>query len=104
GTPDTITAPGGASRHATSTSSPSLPSADWLVRPKCRSTTTAISYGPASCASPTERAYPANLGCRTAIGATVASAASAASRYRVCPLNAVYAVSAATSADSPDGV
>ena len=44
------------------------------------SVTTAISYGPESSASPTAAAYPVNRACRPTIGATVASARSAASR------------------------
>src|SRR5207248_4420543 len=90
GSPETSTAPGGASRQAVSTSSPSP--------------AMAISYGPDNCASPTASAYPVNRGCLVAIGATVASAVSAAARYAGSPVNAVYAVSAAAIEDRPDGV
>src|SRR5439155_18559805 len=83
-------APGGASRQAISAS--------------CPPPATAISYGPDSCASPTAHAYPVNRAYRPAIAVTVASAAPAASRYRGSPVNAVYVVSAAAIADSPDGV
>lgn len=92
--PATTTAPGGACRWAAATSG----------SPAGSSVTTAISYGPESSASPTVAAYPVNRACRPTIGATVDRVVSAASRYRVSPLNAAYATSAATIADRPDGV
>ena len=71
GAPATTTAPGGACRRA---------AADAAGRRPASAVTIAISYGPESSASPTAAAYPVNRACRPTIGATVASAASAASR------------------------